>query len=368
MVNSPRYSPRAVAHLAETILIAAGAGDDEARAVAHYLMMSDLVGHASHGVLRVKQYVEQIRNGQIICRVEPRIVNEGPGFAVLEGGLGFGQVAAARATRCACEKATVQGIAIVALRNSAHVGRLGDWAELAAEMGCASFHFVNTLAMPRVAPWGGREPRLSTNPLAWGMPVAGREPIVVDLTTSVVAEGKVRLARNAGKSIPSGWIVDRAGRSSTDPAALYEGGTLLPLGGLDAGHKGYALSLMVDLMAGALSGGGTSGPSRNINCNNFTVIAIAPGQLAPDGSIADEAAHFADWIRSTSPADPERPVMLPGDIERAARARHLRDGLPLDAGLMQALKDAATLAGAPMAKIDQLLSGAFQSGIHHEIF
>lgn len=368
MPENARHSPRAIAQLAETILISAGAGDEEARSVAKYLLMSDLVGHASHGVMRVKQYVEQIRNGQIKCRVTPQIVNEGPGFAVMEGGLGFGQVGAAEATRLACEKAASQGIAIVALRNSAHVGRLGDWVELAAELGCASFHFVNTLAMPRVAPWGGREPRLSTNPLAWGMPAGGREPIVVDLTTSVVAEGKVRLARNAGKQIPAGWIVDRDGKASTDPAALYDGGTLLPLGGLDAGHKGYALSLMVDLMAGALSGGGASGPQRKINCNNFTVIAIATETLAPDGSISNEAAHFAEWIRSATPIDPQRPVLLPGDIERAARARHLREGLLLDGALIQVLHDAAAMAGTPKSKIDQLLSSVFQPGAAHEVF
>lgn len=363
MAPALHYSPCGIEQLAGTILVAAGAGEDEAQTVARCLVMSDLAGHASHGVLRVKQYVEQIRAGEINCRTAPLTVNEGPGFAVLEGGLGFGQVGAARATRLACEKAAAQGIAIVALRNSAHVGRLGDWAELAAELGCASFHFVNTLAMPRVAPWGGREPRLSTNPLAWGMPVAGREPIVVDLTTSVVAEGKVRLARNAGMSIPPGWIVDRHGQSTTDPAVLYDGGSLLPLGGLDAGHKGYALSMMVDLMAGALSGGGTSGADRNINCNNFTVIAIAPKQLALDGSIARETAQFGDWIRSASPVDASRPVMLPGEVERAARARHLSDGLPLDQAAIRNLQEAAAVAGAPAAHIDKLILAAlFQPG------
>lgn len=326
-------------------MVGAGAADDEAASVAHYLVKSDLVGHASHGVLRVKQYVEQIGKKQIVCRTTPQLVNEGPGFAVLEGGLGFGQIGAAHATRLACDKAATQGIAMVALRNSAHVGRLGDWVELAAERGCASFQFVNTLAAPTVAPWGGKERRLSTNPLAWGMPVEGDEPIVVDLTTSVVAEGKVRLARTAGKKIPTGWIVDRNGQSSTDPNDLYNGGALLPLGGLDAGHKGYALSLMVDLMAGAISGGGASGAGRKINCNNFTVIAIDTKRISASGDIEAEAAQFADWIRSAMPADASRPVLLPGDIERANLALHQRNGIPLDEGVLAALRDAATAAG-----------------------
>ena len=358
MTGALRFSPRAIEDLAASILVAAGAAGSEAKAVAHYLVKSDLVGHASHGVLRVKQYVEQIRKGEIICRIEPRAVNEGPGFAVLEGGLGFGQIGAEHATRLACAKAKTQGIALVALRNSAHVGRLGDWCELAAELGCVSFHFVNTLAMPRVAPWGGREGRLSTNPLAWGMPVAGNDPIVVDLTTSVVAEGKVRLNRDAGTAIPAGWIVDRNGQPTRDPNALYDGGSLLPLGGLDAGHKGYALSLMVDLMAGAISGGGASGAERKINCNNFTVIAIDPTLLAADDWIGVEAARFAEWIKSATPSVVGKPVLLPGEVERNARARHLRDGLLLSAGTIKTLKDAATLAGAPVKVVEDFVSVA----------
>jgi len=346
------HSPPAIARLAEAILVAAGAAPDEATIVAHYLIAADLAGHASHGVMRVKQYVEQIRKGEIVCGVVPQTVYEGPGFAVLEGGLGFGQIGAAAAARMACDKAAIQGIAIVSLRNSAHVGRLGDWVELAARAGCISFHFVNTLSMPRVAPWGGKEGRLSTNPLAWGMPVAGSEPIVVDLTTSVVAEGRVRLAHNAGESIPEGWIVDCDGNATTDPAQLYEGGSLLPLGGTEAGHKGYALSLMVDLMAGALSGGGASGGARKFNCNNYTVIAIAERQLAADGSIAEEARQFADWVRSSTPVDAALPVRMPGDVERASCSRQLRDGLELDESVRQSLCDAAGVVGVPLSAVE----------------
>lgn len=346
--------PDRLEKLASVILVGAGAANEEAASVARYLVRSDLVGHASHGVLRVKQYVEQIGKGQIVCRKQPTVVNEGPGFAVLEGHLGFGQIGAAIATKLACEKAATQGVAMVALRNSAHVGRLGDWVELAAAQGCASFHFVNTLAAPTVAPWGGKERRLSTNPLAWGMPVENGEPIVVDLTTSVVAEGKVRLARTSGKKIPAGWIVDRDGQSSTDPTDLYNGGALLPLGGLDAGHKGYALSLMVDLMAGAISGGGASGADRKINCNNFTIIAIDSKRIA-DGHIEHEAAQCADWIRSATPVDDSRPVLLPGDVERATLARHQRDGIPLDEGVLTALREAAAAADLSADIVNQTL-------------
>ena len=261
----------------------------------------------------------------IACNKAPHLVNEGPGFAVREGGLGFGQIGAAHATRLACAKAMTQGIALVALRNSAHVGRLGDWVELAAALGCMSFHVVNTLSMPRVAPWGGREGRLSTNPLAWDMP------------------------------IPDGWIVDRDGKSTTDAAALYDGGLLLPLGELDAGHEGYALLLMVDLMAGAISGGGASGADKRINSNNFTVIAIDPNQLAADDWIGTEAARFSGWVKSSTPADAGKPVLLPADVERNARVRHMRDRLLLSAGAIKTLKDAAALAGASVKLVEDFM-------------
>ena len=354
--NGARHYPfERVERLAAMILSATGASDSEAKTVVHYLVRADMAGHASHGVLRVKQYVEQIGMRQIVCHTTPHLINDGHGFAILDGKLSFGQIGAAHATRLACEKAATQGIAMVGLRNSAHVGRLGDWVELAARLGCASFHFVNTLAAPTVAPWGSKDRRLSTNPLAWGMPVAGAEPIVVDLTTAVVAEGKVRLARAAGKKIPAGWIVNRDGQSSTDPDDLYNGGALLPLGGLDAGHKGYALSLMVDLMAGAISGGGASGPGRKISCNNFTVIAIDTTRVSPDHAVETEAAQFANWIRSAAPLDVSHPVLLPGEIERAALLRHQRDGISLDDGVVAALCDAAMAAGLSADIVNQLL-------------
>lgn len=353
-----RVAPPALAALGSRILQAAGALQGEADCVARRLVQADLVGHASHGVLRLRQYVEQIGKGQIRVATRPTTVVDLPGLAVLDAGYCFGQVAAETATRMACDKARLHGVALVAVRHSAHVGRLGDWVELAAEQGCVSFHFVNTLAAPLVAPWGGSQRRLSTNPLAWGMPVAGGEPIVVDMTTSVVAEGKVRLARAAGQSIPPGWVVDRTGASSTDPAALYDGGALLALGGLDAGHKGYALSLMVDLMAGALSGGGSSGPDRPINANNHTVLAISPAAMgaAHGQAVTEEAARFCAWVRSSAAADAQRPVQMPGDVERAQRELHLRDGLWLNAGVQEALREAARLSGLGAAAVDAVLA------------
>ena len=347
--------PAALEALAARILAAAGASTDEAAHVARHLVASDMVGHASHGVLRLRQYVEQIKQGQINVKTKPIVEVDLPGIAVLDGGYGFGQVGAGIATRMACKKAQTQGIAMVSLRRSAHVGRLGDWVELAAELGCVSFHFVNTLAAPMVAAWGGRERRLSTNPLAWGMPVQGGAPIVVDMTTSVVAEGKVRLAKAASQSIPAGWVVDSEGLDTTDPAALYAGGALRALGGLDAGHKGYALSLMVDLMAGALSGGGASGPNQPINTNNFTAIAISPQAMGRRAEIAQEAERFSNWLRSSTPTDPARPVLLPGDVERAQRDKHLASGLTLGEGLVQALQEAAQLVGFAPELVPQML-------------
>lgn len=348
--------PAALEALGIRILVAAGASTDEAASVAKRLVASDMVGHSSHGVLRLPQYVDQIKKGQIIVATTPILEFDLPGISVLDGGYGFGQVGADIATRMACKKASTQGIAMVSLRRSAHVGRLGDWVELAADLGCVSFHFVNTLAAPMVAAWGGRERRLSTNPLAWGMPVKDGPPIVMDMTTSVVAEGKVRLAKAAGENIPAGWVVDSEGVDATDPAALYAGGALRALGGLDAGHKGYALSLMVDLMAGALSGGGASGPDQPVNSNNLTIIAISPQAMGRGAEIMREAERFSNWLRSSTPTDSARPVLLPGDVERAQRDKNIASGLGLSESVVQALQETANLVGLARDVVWQMLA------------
>ena len=228
------YTEASLTRLAATVLEAGGCSADEAATVGRYLASANLMGHDSHGVLRVPQYIAQLREGSIRANQSVTVVADHAAVVVLDGNLGFGQTVAEQATRRGIARAREFGIAMVGLRNAGHVGRVGDWAELAAADGLASLHFVNTLAGTAVAPYGGREGRLSTNPICCGVPVEGAPPIIADMTTSAVAAGKLMVARNAGRRVPEGWIIDRDGEPTTDPADFFDGGALLSA----AGHKG----------------------------------------------------------------------------------------------------------------------------------
>src|SRR6185369_1670391 len=204
-------------NLTAAIMQAGGSHPEEARTIARRLVDSNLVGHDSHGVLRVGKYLEWMREGWLKPNTPPTIVFDSDTIAIIDANLGFGQVTGEFATRLGIAKAAEKGIAMVGLRNCGHLGRLGDWAEMAAEAGQVSLHFLNTSGAQRVAPFGGSDRRLSTNPMAIGVPIANAPPAILDITTSTVAEGKLMIAMNKGDHVPEGWIVDKAGRPTTDP-------------------------------------------------------------------------------------------------------------------------------------------------------
>ncbi len=344
--------------LAATILEAAGSAAAEADAVAARLVGANLAGHDSHGVIRVPQYVDQVRAGQIVPNRSALVVSETDAVTVLDGQGGYGQIVGAQSVQAAIDKARRHGIALSALRRSAHLGRLGDWAEMAAAAGMASIHFVNATGIPlRVVPHGGRDGRGTTNPLAMGIPVAGGEPVVLDFATSAVAEGKVRVARNKGVPIPPDCLLDADGRPTTDPNALYAEppGNLVPFGGAVTGHKGGALWLMVDLLAGAFTGGGCSrlpeGEPRF--ASNMLSIVIAPEAYA-DAGLAAEIRRFLGFVKSSRPRAPGSEVLLPGEPERRARAARLKDGVPIDPTTWEQILAAAERQGLGRAELEAL--------------
>ena len=245
--------------LVAAIMQAGGSHPDEARTIARRLVDSNLVGHDSHGVLRVGKYLEWVRDGWLKPNTPPTIVFDSDTIAIIDGNRGFGQVTGEFATRLGIAKAARKGIAMIGLRNCGHLGRLGDWAEMAAAAGQVSLHFLNTSGAQRVAPFGGGDRRLSTNPLAIGVPLAGGDPAILDITTSTVAEGKLMVALNKGEQVPEGWIVDKHGKPTTDPKEFYDGGALLTIGA----HKGSGLSILTDLLAGAISHGPQLRPRRH---------------------------------------------------------------------------------------------------------
>ena len=308
------------------IIQGGGSHPDEAMTVARRLVDSNLVGHDSHGVLRVAKYLEWMRDGTLKPNTSPSIVFESDTIAIIDGHRGFGQVIGEFAARTGIGKAAQQGIAMIGLTNCGHLGRVGDWADMAADAGQVSLHFLNTSGALRVAPFGGSDRRLSTNPISIGVPVAGRDPVVLDVTTSMVAEGKLMVAVNKGEQVPEGWIIDKTGAPTTEPKDFYAGGALLTVGA----HKGSGLSIVTDLLAGAVSTGRSSDPDDKILRNNMLSIYIAPDVYAPDGGVAREARRFVDFVTASTPAKPGEPVLAPGDVERRNRAARLSAGVPID--------------------------------------
>ena len=304
----------------------AGCNPQEAATIARRLVDSNLVGHDSHGVLRVSKYLEWMRAGWLRANQEPTIVFDNDSLAIVDGNRGFGQVVGEFAGKLGTTKAAKSGIAMVGLRNCGHLGRVGDWAELAAQARQVSIHFLNTAAAQRVAPFGGTDRRLSTNPITIGIPVTGGDPVIMDVTTSMVAEGKLMVAANRGERVPEGWIIDKQGRPTTAPQDFYDGGALLTVGG----HKGSGLSIVTDLLAGAIATGKSSDPADTVLCNNMLSIYIAPDVYDAGHGVQVEVARFLAWVKASPPARADAPVLLPGEVERKTRAERSARGIPID--------------------------------------
>jgi uncharacterized oxidoreductase len=283
---------------------------------------------------------------------KPTVVFENDSIAIVDGNRGFGQVVGEFAGHLGTRKAAKSGIALVGLRNCGHLGRVGDWAELAAAVGQVSLHFLNTSGAQRVAPFGGSDRRLSTNPITIGVPVPGGEPIVVDMTTSMAAEGKLMVALNRGEQVPEGWIIDKHGQATTEPKDFYDGGALLTVGG----HKGSALSIVTDLLAGAISTGKSSDPNDSVLRNNMLSIYIAPAVYDGQKAVAAEVARFVAWVKASPPSHPGVPVLLPGEIENRTRAERERLGIPLDDKTRSDLIAAAVSVGLPRERAESMLA------------
>lgn len=342
-------------NLVTAIMQAGGSNADESRTIARRLVDSNLVGHDSHGVLRVGKYLEWVRDGWLKVNSPPGIVFDSDALAIIDGNRGFGQVVGEFATNFGIAKAARTGIAMIGLRNCGHLGRLGDWAEMAAAAGQVSLHFLNTSGAQRVAPFGGGDRRLSTNPLAIGVPVADGDPVILDITTSTVAEGKLMVALNKGEQVPEGWIVDKHGKPTVEPKDFYDGGALLTIGA----HKGSGLSILTDLLAGAVTTGRSSDPDDTVLRNNMLSIFIAPAvyeSAAEDGGVLAEAKRFVDYVKASPPAVAGQPVLGPGDVERRTRAARQADGVPIDDKTWADLIDAAKSVGIEAPQAEALLN------------
>lgn len=312
------------------IFIKAGCSEEEAGRVARRLVEANLVGHDSHGVIRVPSYVQWLRSGKVLAGQSIQVIFENEAIAVIDGQFGFGQTIGEQATRLGIDKCRRHGVAVVALRNSGHLGRIGDWPLMAAEAGILSMHFVNTTgAGILVAPFGGINRRLSANPIAAGVPITGSKPILLDISACTVAEGKIRVALNKGVQVPEGCILDSQGQPTTDPKVFYANppGAILPI----AAHKGYGLAILCEVLAGALTGGGCSNPANADRViNGMLSIYLAPTFFQADAEFRTELERFIAWVKSSEKVSPDAEIMMPGEIEERTKTARLRDGIEID--------------------------------------
>ena len=323
----PVFDAQFLIRTSTDIFAAAGMRPDEARIVAEELVEANCAGHDSHGVIRIPQYLGQIAAGDIVPDAEIEIVREAPVLAVLDAHWGFGQVAMRRGVELGLEKAKAAGMAAIAVHRANHVGRLGSYVEDIARQDVVAQLFVNGAPTCRMAPWGGREARHGTNPVAIGFPSRAGEPVVLDMTTSAVAEGKVRVQRNRGEPVPDGWLIDAEGKPTNDPNTLYGDppGSILPLGG-SLGHKGYGLNVAVELLAGALGGAGCLGKERQFR-NGALLVLLDVEQLVGLDAYFAEADDYIAFVKSAAVVPGVESILMPGEIELAVKKKRMVEGV-----------------------------------------
>ncbi len=327
---------------AEKMFVAAGCSSETARLVATSLVRTDLAGHDSHGVVRLPQYIDGIHEGYTDPVAQPRIVHETASVAHVDACRSLGQVGANMAVRVAMDKARNGQLALVGLFNCNHIGRLGEWVEIAANEGMIALGFCNGGGPGGlVTPHGGAQRRLGTNPFASAFPLPDHDPIVVDFATSGVAEGKVRVARNEGKTMPLGYIFDAEGMPTTEPDDLYNGGMLLPVGL----HKGYGLGLTMSFLGGILTGSCPSIFPEFVRGNGVVFIVFAPDVFRPMEEYMRDAGRMAGYVAEATPAPGSDGVLLPGDPERIKTAERLASGIPIDETTWAQLLKTATDLG-----------------------
>src|SRR5487761_1711932 len=332
---------------------------EEASRIATYLTTANLTGHDSHGVIRVPVYIRWKKMGSVVPDQTVELAVDTPSLAVVDGKFGYGQTVAPQAIRIGDEKCKAAGLAAVALRNAGHIGRVGDWAEMAAAEGLVSVHFVNAAGSILVAPFGGVERRLSTAPYCVGIPRKGQPPVVLDFATSIVAEGKVLVASRGGKKLPKGALIDLDGNLNEDPAVLY--GPYTPDGPRDHSqgrgairafgeHKGSGLALICELLGGALTGTGATGPNRRF-ANGMFAVYVDPKVVDTANFFDGEISRYIDYFKDTRPAAGVDAVLIPGEPEAAMRAERTKNGVPLPDDTWAAIVNTARDVGVSEASI-----------------
>jgi LDH2 family malate/lactate/ureidoglycolate dehydrogenase len=341
-------TPQRLTDFAAAVLHAEGVPADDARLVARCLVQAELWGHPSHGMLRLGWYVARIRSGVVDPAAKPETVVDTGALALLDGHEGLGHVLAAHAANEAMRRAREHGVGLVGVRNSNHFGMAAHFTRMLAEQGCVGL--VTTNGSPAMAPWGGKEKAVGANPWSIAAPAGRHGVTVMDIANVNAARGKIYAARERGATIPEGWALDAEGRPTTDPAAAIAG-VILPMGG----HKGYAISFMMDVLSGVLTGGsfatGVSGPQqaeRRSGCGHM-VLAIDVAAVADPGGFAERMEALIAEMKAVPLASGFEEIFFPGEIEDRNRARREREGIEVPDKTLEALKRLAAETGVPLA-------------------
>jgi uncharacterized oxidoreductase len=345
--------------LVAAILERAGAEADRARVCADHLVLANLKGHDSHGVGMAPAYVTWIGTGKLRPNQRGQVVRDSGAIIVVDGGHGLGAAVARETIDLAIARAKQFGVACVALRNSCHIGRIGTYGEQCADAGMVSTHYVNVVGGgPTLTPFGGREPRMLTNPYCCAIPRAGGDHIVLDFATSAVAMGKLRVAHMKGEPAPAGVLIDTDGQPTTDTSTFYArepSSFLLPFGL----HKGGGLQIVCELLGGALAGHWTmqpgSGHAFGAAVNNMLSIVIDPDALGGRAAYEAEAEAMIAYIRDTEPAAGVDRVRLPGDPERESLAARRAGGIPIDDNSWAAILRAGASVGLDEAAVAAII-------------
>jgi hydroxycarboxylate dehydrogenase B len=336
-------------------LLVRGFGSDEAevQAVCDNLIEANLTGHDSHGIGMLPRYADSFLEGGLKPNTHVRTELDVGALLRLDGQAGFGQVVGSEAMALGIERARQHGCCVMALGNAHHLGRIGAWAEQAVAAGLVSLHFVNVISRGIVAPYGGADARFGTNPFTAGIPLKGREPMILDFATSVIAQGKTRVAHNKGESVPPDHLIDDQGRPTQNPrySVIEPFGAILTFGA----HKGYGMAVLCELLGGALAAGATQhthDSSKKRVLNGMLTVLIDADRIADRAAYEAEALTFVDWVTASPPRDGFDRVRLAGEPERESRARRLKAGVPVDTTTWQEILTAAKKLGVDPQRLN----------------
>jgi uncharacterized oxidoreductase len=352
------FAAQPLARAIAAVLRAAGSDETEATKVAASLVEANLRGHDSHGVGMVPRYVDATLLGGLNVNQHVQATLDAGSLLMLEGNRGHGAVLGEEAMRLAIARARDTATCVMLLANAHHLGRIGQFAEMATAEGMVSMHFVNVLSNPIVAPWAGRDARFGTNPCCIGVPLPGEPPFILDFATSAVAQGKLRVAHNKREAVKAGLLIDDDGHATTDPryAVVPPFGAIMPFGE----HKGYGLAIACELLGGALTGSGTEdGVPRTDRrvVNGMLTVVVDPARAGGAEAFAQRTRAFLDWLRSSRVARGYDRVRVAGEPEQESRARRVATGIPVDATTWTAIGDAAEKVKLSRRTVEALAGG-----------